>query len=103
MDVVVEIAGWSAAIVMLVAYGMLSRGKVNGQATSYQSLNVVGSALVGLNSFAHGAWPSASINFVWLLIGVVTLAAAVRRHHRAQVALLHGAEPIEHDAAGTAA
>jgi len=86
MHVVVEIAGWTAALVLLAAYALLSRGKLSGQETRYQGLNVVGSALVGVNSLAHGAWPSASINAIWLLIGTATLVAALRRRLRARTA-----------------
>lgn len=87
MNVVVEVAGWSATVVLLAAYALLSRGKLSGQETRYQGLNVVGSALVGLNSLAHGAWPSVSINAMWLLIGVATLLAALRRHLHARPAV----------------
>ncbi|MBW3606106.1 MAG: hypothetical protein KY460_14640 [Actinobacteria bacterium] len=76
MELMIEIAGWVAAGVLLGAYALLSRGKLSGQGPSFQSLNVVGSLLVGLNSVVHQAWPSASVNLVWLVIGVATLAAS---------------------------
>lgn len=76
MELMIEIAGWVAAGVLLGAYALLSRGKLSGQGWSFQSLNVVGSLLVGLNSVVHQAWPSASVNLVWLIIGVATLAAS---------------------------
>jgi hypothetical protein len=78
VELVIEIAGWFAAGVLLAAYGMLSKGRLSGQGWSFQSLNVVGSLLVGLNSLAHEAWPSVSVNVVWLVIGVATLVATRR-------------------------
>ena len=97
MELVIEIAGWVAAGVLLAAYALLSRGRLNGQGSPFQALNVAGSLLVGANSLLHQAWPSVSVNLVWLVIGVATLVATHRRarraHHdrsdgdRAQVAL----------------
>ncbi len=78
MELVIEIAGWSAAGMLLGAYALLSRGRLSGQGSSFQTLNVVGSLLVGINSLAHEAWPSVSVNVVWLLIGVATLTATRR-------------------------
>lgn len=85
MELVIEIAGWIAAGVLLCAYALLSRGRLSGQGSSFQSLNVVGSLLVGVNSLVHEAWPSVSVNVVWLVIGVATLVAARRtpREHAA--------------------
>ncbi len=79
METVIEIAGWCAAGVLLCAYVLLSRGRLSGQASSYQTLNVVGSLLIGVNSLAHEAWPSVSINVVWLAIGIITLVTARQR------------------------
>lgn len=84
MDLIIEIVGWGAASVLLGAYALLSRGRLSGQGSSFQTLNVVGSLLVGVNSFVHQAWPSVSVNVVWLVIGIATLVATHRRHHTAR-------------------
>lgn len=86
MELVIEVAGWIAAGVLLAAYALLSRGRLNGRGAHYQLLNVVGSLLVGLNSLLHRAWPSVSVNIVWLVIGSVTLGAMWRSRHRAAAA-----------------
>ncbi len=86
MELVIEIAGWSAAGMLLGAYALLSRGRLSGQGSSFQTLNIVGSFLVGVNSLAHEAWPSVSVNVVWLVIGVATLVATRRRRERDAVA-----------------
>ena len=36
-------------------------------------MNVVGAAGFIVNGWWHGALPSAALNFIWLLIGAVTL------------------------------
>lgn len=75
----IEIAGWSGAVLILVAYLLLSSGRLTGQSRAYQWMNVVGAACFVLNSGWNGAIPSASLNVVWLLIGAVTLWRIARK------------------------
>jgi hypothetical protein len=73
MNYLVEIAGWGGALVILVAYGLLSTGKVYGSSASYQWMNVLGSAGLVINSGWNGAIPSAAINIAWIGIGTYAL------------------------------
>ncbi|HEX8214113.1 MAG TPA: hypothetical protein VF582_01425 [Allosphingosinicella sp.] len=52
---------------------MLSLGKVTGRSALYQGMNVVGAAGFVVNGWYHGALPSASLNVLWMLIGVFAL------------------------------
>ena len=65
--------GWAGAVLILLAYLLLSMGKLTGQSASYQWMNVFGSAGFTVNGWWHGALPSASLNVIWMLIGVVAL------------------------------
>ena len=58
---------------ILGAYLLLSMGRVTGQSALYQGMNIVGAVGFVINGWWHGAIPSASLNVVWLLIGVVAL------------------------------
>jgi hypothetical protein len=71
--ILVEVAGWAGASLILGAYLLLSMQKVTGQSKLYQGMNIVGAAGFIVNGFWHGAIPSAVLNVVWMLIGVVTL------------------------------
>ena len=73
IEIAVEVAGWVGATLILLAYLLLSAGKLNGQSLVYQGMNVVGAAGFVINGWWHGAIPSASLNVVWLLIGGVAL------------------------------
>ena len=75
----IEIVGWAGAGLILVAYLLLSTGKLTGQSRLYQWMNVVGAACFVLNSGWNGAIPSATLNVVWMLIGAVTLWQIARR------------------------
>jgi hypothetical protein len=67
----VEIAGWGGAALILMAYLLLSAGRLTGQSLSYQAMNVVGAAGFVVNGWWHGALPSAVLNILWLLIGAI--------------------------------
>ena len=68
-EIAVEIAGWSGAVLILLAYLLLSLGKLTGQSPVYQWMNVVGGAGFVVNGWWHGALQSAALNVVWMMIG----------------------------------
>ena len=74
MKLIIDVGGWLGAIMLLLAYFLVSTKRVGGTSIRYQGLNVVGSVLVGTNAFYYNALPSFSINVVWILIGVAALA-----------------------------
>ncbi len=73
MTLLVEAAGWLAAVLILAAYLMVSTGRLSGRSALFQWLNVAGAFGFVINSGAHRAWPSAILNIVWACIGLFTL------------------------------
>jgi hypothetical protein len=87
MEIAVEIVGWTGASLILLAYLLLSAGKLTGQSIVYQGMNVVGAAGFIVNGWWHGAIPSAVLNVIWMLIGGIALwRIAGRRKIGAEVA-----------------
>ncbi len=64
-----DLAGWIGALVLLLAYGMVSFKKLRPSGW-YQLLNAIGSGLLIVNTVYHRAYPSAFVNIVWILIAV---------------------------------
>ncbi len=73
VEFAVEAAGWIGAALILLAYLLLSMGKLTGQSALYQGMNIVGAAGFIINGWWHGALPSAVLNVIWMLIGGVAL------------------------------
>jgi len=69
LEIGVEVAGWAGATLILLAYLLLSAGRLTGQSLVYQGMNVVGAAGFVINGWWHGALPSAVLNILWLMIG----------------------------------
>jgi hypothetical protein len=79
---VVEIVGWGGAALILLAYLLLSAGRMTGQSLSYQTMNVVGAAGFVINGWWHGALPSATLNVLWLMIGLFASIRILKRRRR---------------------
>ena len=69
----IDIAGWAGVVALLVAYGLVSTKRIEGDAVIYQLLNLAGAALLIVNSAYHGAYPSVVINVIWIGIALFAL------------------------------
>ena len=79
LELAIEVAGWAGAVLILLAYLLLSMGRLTGQSATYQWMNVVGAAGFTINGWWHGALPSAALNVIWMLIGGVALWRIMQR------------------------
>jgi hypothetical protein len=82
VEIAVEVVGWACATLILLAYLMLSAGKLTGQSIVYQGMNVVGAAGFIINGWWHGALPSAALNVLWLMIGAFASIRILKRRKR---------------------
>ena len=73
-----ELAGWLGAILLLLAYLLLTKGKIKVGLT-YQLMNFLGSILVGINSFLNMAYPSVVINILWIFVTLYGIEKAFRK------------------------
>ena len=76
----VDVLGWAGAAQLLYAYALLTRDPTAATGRRYVALNVAGAAGLALNGVAHGAWPSAALNILWLSLAL----DAVRRRRSAR-------------------
>ena len=54
-DLTADVFGWIGAGALLIAYGMISLGRMHAKDRNYQGLNVVGSMGLIVNSTFYGA------------------------------------------------
>ena len=74
----IEIVGWTAAVMMLSAYVLLTTGRLRSLSPAYQWLNVLSGAGFIVNSGWNGAYPSAALNLIWMAIGPYGLFRGAR-------------------------
>lgn len=74
----IDIVGWSGAILLLIAYALLSARRLEGHSTAYQLMNIQGSLCLLANASYHRALPSAFVNLVWVGIAGCALAFSLK-------------------------
>jgi hypothetical protein len=76
ISTLLELSGWLGTAALLLAYALVSTRRLPGDSPRYQALNLVGGALVLVNSFYHGAMPSVAVNVFWIAIALFALGRA---------------------------
>lgn len=67
-----NIIGWIGMILMLLAYLLLSTGKIkNGIA--YQLINLLAAIAMGIGLFPKNAWFSFVLEIIWGLIAIISI------------------------------
>jgi hypothetical protein len=79
MEVLIQICGWTGTAMIVGAYYCVSNKKLDPQGRTYQWLNLVGSAGVGVNVFHQKAWPALALEIIWGVIAILTLIRAAKR------------------------
>jgi hypothetical protein len=73
VEVLVEVAGWVGALLILAAYVLVSAEKLTGRSPLFQWMNLLGATGFIVNGLWHGAIPSATLNIVWMAIAIFAL------------------------------
>lgn len=76
--IVISVLGWLGMGLLIGAYGLVTAGRITGTSLPFQLMNLFGGAFLMINSAYYGAWPSAVLNLVWVVIGTVGLARSRR-------------------------
>jgi len=77
--ILIDIIGWLGAAALLIAYALVSARRVEGDSTTYQSLNIGGSIFLMVNTVHYGAYPSAFVNLIWLGIAIYAVRKTLTR------------------------
>lgn len=79
MNLIIEVIGWTGAVIILLAYFLLTHHDLTSRSRVYQWMNFVGSVFVGINAFYYRAYPSFVINVIWLFIAIYGLSRIFKR------------------------
>jgi hypothetical protein len=73
MGIFVEVIGWIASVLIVGAYYLNIKGRINAGSPAYIWANMVGGLFFVINTIWHGAYPSAAVNVVWVVIALAAL------------------------------
>lgn len=74
--------GWVGSVLSGGAYVAVSTGLLGGDRAPFQILNILGAIGLGIAAMSAGVWSSASMNGLWIVIGLTALAMGRRRGAR---------------------
>ena len=80
--ILVNVVGWIGMVLLISAYALVTTGRILGPSLTFQLMNLVGGGSLMVNSAYYGAWPSAALNLVWVVIGLVGLTRGLKRRPR---------------------
>lgn len=73
MENLIDVLGWIGSIEVIAAYALNSSQKMRSDSLAFQLLNFTGGIFLIINTVYYGAYPSAAINIVWVLIASAAL------------------------------
>ena len=68
MEMLIDVIGYAGAIAILLAYGLISTGRLTAKDYSYHGINVFGAVGLTINSYYFGAMPNVWLNIAWTAI-----------------------------------
>lgn len=81
LKILMDMVGWIGAGALLVAYLLISNGKISAKTYLYQNLNLLGSFCLIANTYYYGTMALVFLNSVWALIGLNSLRSIISRKH----------------------
>lgn len=72
----INTVGWIGMLLLVGAYSLVTAGVLPGTGRRFQLMNFVGGGFLMINSAYFGAWPSAVLNAIWVVIGAIGLLHA---------------------------
>ena len=73
MSLVFDTVGWVGAVLVLIAYILISTSRIQSTALSYQLMNIFGALMLLGNNVFYGALPGGFVNFVWAGVALVVI------------------------------
>ncbi|MCA5894082.1 hypothetical protein LEP48_12085 [Isoptericola sp. NEAU-Y5] len=90
---VITALGWVGAIAVVLAYGMVSKGRWTADSLAFQLSNFAGAFVMLLIAVANGIWPSALANIAAVIIGAFAMRTIARARRAEKAALARSASP----------
>lgn len=73
-----EFSGWIGAVLVLVAYYLVTVGKANGNSTTFQMMNIIGAIFLIYYTYNCKAYASMAVNTVWVIIGLGSFVKSMK-------------------------
>ncbi len=82
----VHVVGGIGTVLVLLAYFLVSNGRLKSASLGFQGMNLVGAALLTVYGFLLFAWASVALNAIWGLIALFAMVRVLRARSARNVA-----------------
>lgn len=72
-QLLIDLMGWLGGVVLLIAFGLNSMGRISAQSKVYQYMNLFAGITLIFNTYYYGAYPATFVNVVWVIIALIAL------------------------------
>jgi hypothetical protein len=73
MAIIVECIGWIGAIIVLIAFFMISTHRTDANKPIFHWLNIIGALGLIIHTSYNSAFPSAFVNVIWVAVAIFSL------------------------------
>jgi hypothetical protein len=80
MSIIVECIGWIGAIIVLIAFFMISTHRTDANKPIFHWLNIIGALGLIIHTSYNAAFPSAFVNVIWVAVAVFSLIKLKKNH-----------------------
>ena len=74
MNILIEIMGWIASILIVGSYALNITGKLHASSKTYVLANIIGGIFFVVNTYYHQAYPSMFVNVIWVIIAIYMIS-----------------------------
>ena len=74
MNILIEILGWIASVLIVGSYALNITGKLSASSKTYVLANIIGGVFFVVNTYYHQAYPSMFVNVVWVIIAIYMIS-----------------------------
>ena len=74
MNILIEIMGWIASILIVGSYALNITGKLPASSKTYVLANIIGGIFFVVNTYFHKAYPSMFVNVIWVIIAIYMIS-----------------------------
>ena len=79
LELILNLLGYTGSAFIIIAFLLNSFKYMKSDAMSYQLLNLLGGALVLVNSWYFGAFPSVVVSVFWVLIAGISIVRIMQK------------------------
>ena len=74
MNLLIEMMGWIASVLIVGSYALNITGKLSASSKIYVLANIVGGIFFVVNTYYHQAYPSMFVNVIWVIIAIYMIS-----------------------------